>query len=242
MSGHLNPGGQQFRGDRGAADPRVTAALAAYQAGQGSERAALGALAAARLLVPVIAEPSHKEPSHKGQSGEGESGKGQGDKDSEMVLPTLIGRDGRAAVLAFTGLDALARWRPDARPVPAEADRVWRAAVADGYAVVIDVAGPVPLAVEGARLAALAGGQPVPPPHEDPDVRTEVQAAVAAEPAIAGFSLAPGHRGAADLAITLHLAPRQDADRGPAVNRAAAGIATRLGARLRRGIEVVIAE
>jgi hypothetical protein len=242
VSGHLNPGGQQFRGDRGAADPRVTAALAAYQAGQGSERAALGALAAARLLVPVIAEPSHKEPSHEGQSGEGESGKGQGDKDSEMVLPTLIGRDGRAAVLAFTGLDALARWRPDARPVPAEADRVWRAAVADGYAVVIDVAGPVPLAVEGARLAALAGGQPVPPPHEDPDVRTEVQAAVAAEPAIAGFSLAPGHRGAADLAITLHLAPRQDADRGPAVNRAAAGIATRLGARLRRGIEVVIAE
>ena len=242
MSGYLNPGGQQFRGDRGAADPRVTAALAAYQAGQGSERAALGALAAARLLVPVIAEPSHKEPSHKEPSGEGESGEGQGDKDSEMVLPTLIGRDGRAAVLAFTGLDALARWRPDARPVPAEADRVWRAAVADGYAVVIDVAGPVPLAVEGARLAALAGGQPVPPPHEDPDVRTEVQAAVAAEPAIAGFSLAPGHHGAADLAITLHLAPRQDADRGPAVNRAAAGIATRLGARLRRGIEVVIAE
>ena len=244
MSGHLNPGGQQFRGDRGGADPRVTAALAAYQAGQGSERAALGALTAARLLVPVIAEPSHKEPSQKAaaKSGKEQSGKGQGDKDSEMVLPTLIGRDGRAAVLAFTGLDALARWRPDARPVPAEADRVWRAAVADGYAVVIDVAGPVPLAVEGARLAALAAGQPVPPPHEDPDVRAEVQAAVAAEPAIAGFSLAPGHPGAADLAITLHLAPRQDADRGPAVNRAAAGIATRLGARLRRGIEVVIAE
>jgi SseB protein N-terminal domain len=232
VSGHLNPGGQQFRGDRGEADPRVTAALAAYQAGQGSERAALGALTAARLLVPVIATQSHK----------GQSGKDQGDKDSEMVLPTLIGRDGRAAVLAFTGLDALARWRPDARPVPAEADRVWRAAVADGCAVVIDVAGPVPLAVEGARLAALAAGQPVPPPHEDPDVRAEVQAAVAAEPAIAGFSLAPGHRAAADLAITLHLAPRKDADRGPAVNRAAAGIATRLGVRLRRGIEVVIAE
>ena len=204
VSGHLNPGGQQFRGDRGGADPRVTAALAAYQAGQGSERAALGALTAARLLVPVIAEQSHK----------GQSGKGQGDNDSEMVLPTLIGRDGRAAVLAFTGLDALARWRPDARPVPAEADRVWRAAVADGCAVVIDVAGPVPLAVEGARLAALAAGQPVPAPHEDPDVRAEVQAAVAAESAIAGFSLAPGHRGAADLAITLHLAARQDADRG----------------------------
>jgi len=134
---------------------------------------------------------------------------------------------------------------PSLRASDADRDRVielLRAAVADGCAVVIDVAGPVPLAVEGARLAALAAGQPVPPPHEDPDVRAEVQAAVAAEPAIAGFSLAPGHPGAADLAITLHLAPRQDADLGSAVNRAAAGIATRLGARLRRGIEVVIAE
>ena len=69
VSGHLNPGGQQFRGDRGGADPRVTAALAAYQAGQGSERAALGALTAARLLVPVIAEPSHNERSGKEPSG-----------------------------------------------------------------------------------------------------------------------------------------------------------------------------
>ena len=59
VSAHLNPGGQQFRGDHGAADPRVTAALAAYHAGQGSEQAALGALAAARLLVPVIAVAGH---------------------------------------------------------------------------------------------------------------------------------------------------------------------------------------
>ena len=159
MSGHLNPGGQQFRHDNGAADPRVARALAAYLAGKGSEQAALIALSAARLLVPVVAVLADG------------SASAQGDKNSEMVLPTLIGQDGRPAVLAFTCLDALARWRPDARPVPAEADRVWRAAVADGCAVVIDVAGPVPLAVEGARLAALAAGQPVPPAHEDADVR-----------------------------------------------------------------------
>jgi len=228
MSGHLNPGGQRFRGDRGGAEPRVAAALAAYQAGQGSEQAALIALAAARLLVPVVAVLTDGTAT-------------EGDKDSEMVLPTLIGRDGRPAVLAFTSLDALARWRPDARPVPAEADRVWRAAVADGCAVVIDVAGPVPLAVEGARLAALAAGQPVPPPHEDPDVRAEVQAATAAEPAIAGFTLAPGREDGPDLAIVLHLTGKAPG-KGPAVNRAAAGIAARLATRLRRGIEVIIAE
>ena len=227
MADHLNPGGQQFRGDRGVADPRVTAALAAYQAGQGSEQAALTALAATRLLVPVLAVLTNGTAT-------------QGDKDSEMMLPKLIGRDGRPAVIAFTSLDALARWRSEARPVPTEADRVWRAAVADGCAVVIDVAGPVPLAVEGARLAALAAGQPVPPPHEDPDVR----AATAAEPAIAGFSLAPAREVGADLAVTLRLAspgPRRAKENGPAVNRAAAGIATRRAARLRRGIEVIVA-
>jgi len=235
MSGHLNPGGQRFRGDRGEAEPRVAAALAAYQAGQGSEQAALIALAAARLLVPVVAVLSDRTAT------EGDDQDREGDKDSEMVLPTLIGRDGRPAVLAFTSLDALARWRPNARPVPAEADRVWRAAVADGCAVVIDVAGPVPLAVEGARLAALAAAQPVPPPHEDPDVRAEVQAATAAEPAIAGFTLAPGREDGPDLAIVLHLTGKAPG-KGPAVNRAAAGIAARLATRLRRGIEVIIAE
>jgi len=214
VSGHLNPGGQQFRDDDGAADPRVQASLAAYHAGQASEQDALTALAAARLLVPVVAAP------------------GADPTASEMALPTLIGQDGRPAVLAFTGLGPLARWRPNARPVPAEADRVWRAAVADGCAVVIDVAGPVPLAVEGARLAALAAGQPAPPAHEDADVRAEVEAAIAAEPMIAGFSLAPSQQ--VDLAVRLQLAP---GDWRPVVNRAAQGIAGRLAVRLRRGVE-----
>ena len=226
MSGHLNPGGQQFRHDDGAADARVAQALAAYQQGKGSEHAALVALSGARLLVPVVAVLADG------------SASAQGDKNSEMVLPTLIGQDGRPAVLAFTCLDALARWRPNARPVPAEADRVWRAAVADGCAVVIDVAGPVPLAVEGARLAALAAGYPVPPAHEDADVRAEVEAAVAAEPAIAGFSLAASSADGTDLAIRLILATR---DWQPAVDRAANSIAGRLAGRLRRGIEFTVA-
>lgn len=233
MSGHLNPGGQQFRDDDGTADPRAAAALAAYVAGQGSEQEALTALAAARLLVPVVAVLA-----------DGTASKG-GDKNSEMVLPTLIGHDGRPAVLAFTSLEALARWRPNARPVPAEADRVWRAAVADNCAVVIDVAGPVPLAVEGARLSSLASGQPVPPAYEDPDVRAEVEAAVAAEPAVAGFSLSAGHQDAGsvgtdttDMAVRLKVAA---SDWQPAVNRVANSIAGRLAGRLRRGIEFSVA-
>ena len=241
MSGHLNPGGQQFRHDHGDADPRVTEALAAYQAGKGSEQAALTALAGARLLIPVVAVLADGGPADQGDGG------AAGDKNSEMVLPTLIGNDGRPAVLAFTGVESLTRWRRNARPVPAEAARVWRAAVTDGCAVVIDVAGPVPIAVEGARLAALAAGQPAPPAHEDPDVRAEVEAAVAAEPLITGFGLAAGTEeegaGAADLAVRLHLAPDDwpPADWQPAVNRAASRIAGRLAARLRRGVDFSVA-
>ncbi len=232
MSGHLNPGGQQFRDDNGAPDPRVAAALAAYQAGQESEQATLTALAAARLLVPVVAvlaDGSAADPSAANR-----------DKNSEMVLPTLIGRDGRPAVLAFTSVDTLARWRANARPVPAEADRVCRAAVADGCAVVIDVAGPVPLAVEGARLQALAAAQPVPPAHEDPDLRAEIEAViVAGEPVVGGFTLAPSR--SADLAVRLRLA---SGDRQPddwqVVNRVANSIAARLAGRLRRGVEFTV--
>jgi len=242
VSGHLNSGGQQFRHDNGAADPRVAQALAAYLQGQGSEQAALAALSVTRLLVPVVAVLAEGAAA-PGADGAAASG---GDKNSEMVLPKLIGQDGRQAVLAFTCLDALARWRPDARPVPAEADRVWRSAVAEECAVVIDVAGPVPIAVEGARLTALAGRQPVPPAHADPDVRAEVEAVLAGEPEITGFALAAGTTGTTgstdetDLAITLSLS-LSTADWQPVVDRAANAIAARLAGRLRRGIEFSVA-
>ena len=114
-----------------------------------------------------------------------------------MALPTLIGNDGRKAVIAFTGADTVRRWRADARPVPVPAARLWPAVAAEqADAVVIDVAGPVPLVIEGARLRALASGAPPPLPHEDPDIRAQV-AAVTGE-----FTLEPGGPDA-DLAVTL---------------------------------------
>lgn len=217
--------------DHGAADPGAAAALAAYAAGQGGEHAALTALAAARLLVPVVAVST--EPADD---------PARGDKASEMALPTLIGRDGRPAVLAFTCLDALARWRADARPVAVPADRVWQAGAEDASAVVIDVAGPVPLAVDGARLAALAGGRPVPFPHEDPDVLAAVTEALAREPVIAGVSLA-APVGDSDVALRVVLTADGDAAQLEAALRRATGtLLAAAGGRLRRGVEVAVIE
>jgi hypothetical protein len=212
----------------------VRAALDAYAAGRGSEHAALTALAACRLLVPVVAMLTAAE--EGGPSGP------RREKSSEMALPTLIGADGRPALPAFTSLDSLARWRGDARPVPAPAARVWQSGALEAGAVVIDVAGPVPFAVDGARLAALAAGRPAPMPHEDPDVAALVRGVLAAEPALAGFRLLPG-RGGTDLVLCLAPGPAAtEVQVRDAVGRASAGIMAGAEARVRRGIEIAITE
>jgi hypothetical protein len=226
-------------GDTGGADPAVTAALAAYAAGAATEHAVLTAVAASRLLVPVVAVlaeadadgtvPPAPASAHSGSGSEppapasAHSGSGS-EKETEMALPTLIGNDGRKAVIAFTGTDTVRRWRADARPVPVPASRLWPAVAAEqADAVVIDVAGPVPLVVEGARLRALASGAPVPLPHEDPDIRAQVAAVTG------NFTLGPGGQDA-ELTVTVKT---QDLT---AARAAAEAIAARLAPRLRRGI------
>ena len=224
-------------GDTGGADPAVAAALAGYAAGTATELSVLTAVAASRLLVPVVAVAA-------------ETGDDGAEKETEMALPTLIGNDGRKAVIAFTSTEMVSRWRRDARPVPVPAARLWPAVAAErADAVVIDVAGPVPLVVEGTRLAALAQGAPPPAPHQDPDVHAQVAAVTP------GFTLEPGGPDA-ELTVVLHEygsgpagpgAPDrqdgQDAPDGkdgqdaPAAARAAAqAIAARLAPRFRRGI------
>jgi hypothetical protein len=211
-------------GDTGERDQKVTEALASWQHGAGSEHDALLALAATRFLVPVVAVLTAVDHETKAE------------KESEMALPTLIGNDGRAAIIAFTGVETMKRWRADARPVAASAARVWHAAVAEGQAVVIDVAGPSPFVVEGARLASLAKGEPPPLPHEDPDIRAMVESAVAAWPRVAGYALAPGGA-VAELAVTLRVATAADAGQA---RHAAESIARGLAPRLRRGVELSV--
>ena len=190
----LEGGPSPFRDDDGSADPRVAAALAAFGSGLGSEHAALSALASGRLLVPIVAAPSEpgEQESAQHHPGARPGRASDGDHGSEMSLPTLIGRDGRPAIPVFTCVDAVTRWDARARPVPALASQVWRAAADGSCAVIVDVAGPVPLAVDGARLAALADGRPVPLPHQDPDVLAVVRTAAAGQPAIAGLRVTGG--------------------------------------------------
>ena len=234
----ITGGDPSFRNDDGSAYPGVAAALADFAAGHGTEHAVMTALAGSRLLVPVVAmpveQPGPAEPVAARSAIRSE-------KASEMAMPMLIGVDGRRAVPAFTSLESLTRWQSDARPVPVTALAVWQSACTDSSAVVIDVAGPVPFAVEGARLAALARGEAAPQPFADPDVREIVAAVLSGKLDVASFELQPDDSGH-DLAIVLVLTQQAVADGEPDVAELGAEIAeavmARLGGRLRRGVAI----
>jgi SseB protein N-terminal domain len=139
-----------FAGDDGTPNRALAAALAAYAAHPELSVEVVLALQDARLLVPVVAVLGEVEHDRAGLAHE---------KSSDMATALLAGRDGRLALLAFTGLDALAAWRPDARPVPVPAGLAARSALQEGAsALVVDVAGPTPYVVEGQALDGLARG------------------------------------------------------------------------------------
>lgn len=155
-----------FAADGGAADPVLTEALGAFAAAPALWARVVAALTNARLLVPVVAT----------ETGDRSSAGGEGGAD--MALALLVGEDGRQAVPAFTSLDALARWDPEARPVPVEARRAALvAATASGGAgvLVIDVAGPVPFVLEEPVVGELASGRSVTPLYDSPAVTLELQ-------------------------------------------------------------------
>jgi hypothetical protein len=244
----LTAGDERYRDDRGAADPAVEGTLAAYADGMAGEHAVLVALAAARLLVPVMALPGDGAGPLDSQKGaldgekgafDGRKGALDGEKNSEMALPAIVGTDGRRALPAFTSLDTVRRWKASARPVPVQADAVWQSAVAEGSVVVIDIAGPVPLLVEGARLAALATGT-VLGMHEDPDAWQQVAAAAAQVAPGIRVKLSPPNGG---IDFTLELAP-PEGTAGPVpsevADRVGDAVLAALRDRVRAGIAVVV--
>lgn len=136
--------------DTGEADPRVVAALAAYANGSGGSADVVAALAASRLLVPVVAVLDEAGGSAHGS---------RTDKASHMATVTTTGRDGRRGLLAFTCTESMSRWQARARPVPVSTRDAAEAALADGAeAVVVDLAGPVVFSIEAPDLRALAAG------------------------------------------------------------------------------------
>jgi hypothetical protein len=217
-----------FADDDGTADPALGAALAGFARDPAAEPAVIAALPAARLLIPVVAVLGEAETGPDGLRRE---------KSSDMAVLTLALPDGRRALPVFTATAALARWRPDARPVPVTMHQALAAAVQEGAgSLLLDVAGPVTYELAGAALRAVAGGGA---PAAVPAVADAVRELLRAEPAVLAAHLVPGGD-AADGTLALVLDPA--APTAPAAGRLARALAADpvLRAHLVRGLQLAV--
>ena len=149
-------------GDDGAPHPRLLAATHAYDRDPGHLPEVLAALHTARVLVPVVAGLGETEAGPAGLTVE---------KSSDISLPVLVDGDGSRAVPVFSGVAAMARWDASARPVPVQGPRAAAVALAEGAsALVLDVAGPVAVALDEPELRALVGGRGTVPAYDDEDL------------------------------------------------------------------------
>ncbi|TDT33075.1 SseB family protein [Naumannella halotolerans] len=138
---------ERFADDSGEADAQVRSRVAAAADGTPENYlTAVVALCGSRLLVPVLAGGDDSLTADPERAGE--------------VSAVLLQRpDGARALPVFTGVDSAHEWHPAARPIPATLDRVAQTARAEGAdTVLIDIAGPSPLTIEGELLAQLAQG------------------------------------------------------------------------------------
>ncbi|WP_053913497.1 SseB family protein [Streptomyces sp. SCSIO 75703] len=217
-----------YADDDGSADPRLSAALAAWAEDRAALEPVLTALKGSRLLVPVVAVLGEVEEDENGLRRE---------KTSDMAVPTLKA-GGRTALPAFTSTDSLARWDPAARPVAVPLHQALQAAAHEkADTVVLDLAGPVPFELTGQALIALAEGRTSTDPLADPAVVEAVRRAVAAEPGVLRAHLGPGQ---ADGTLALVLDP------AAAPAEAARAVAGRMAAdetlraRLVRGLDLAV--
>jgi hypothetical protein len=150
----------------------------------------------------------------------------------------------------FTSLQSLAAWDAAARPVPVPTPEAARGAYEDGaVALLVDVAGPVPLTLEGPAMLALAERRPWLLPADDPDVLAAVGEPLAGLPGVTKIDIGPCDE--ADLRLTLHL-PAAPAEARPGHevdlrSRALAQDAAErlasvdlLRARLERGLDLAV--
>ncbi|WP_406391705.1 SseB family protein [Streptomyces sp. NBC_00882] len=217
-----------FSDDDGSADPRLSAALAAWAEDRAAVGPVLDALKGARLLVPVVAVLGEVETDKNGLRRE---------KTSDMAVPTLKAGS-RTALPAFTSTASLARWDPEARPVAVPLHQALQAAAHEkADTVVLDLAGPVPFELTGSALLALAEGRTTADPLADPAVVDAVRAVVADVRAVLRAYLGPG---GADGTLALVFEPSVPHEVGVhAVARRLAADET-LRARLVRGLDLAV--
>jgi len=211
-------GGRQLTGtgfddDSGAADAALLEAVSRRH----DERALVAAVAAARLIVPVVAAPTEVD----------DSGELTVEKSTDMAVVTLTAPDGQRALPVFSSVDALTTWDPAARPSPVTSALAAQAAVQERCDVmVLDLGSDQPVVLRPSMLWALAQQREWVPAHEDPFVSRALERATQDEPDVLGCSAEAGEpAGSGVLRVVLGLRPGLDQAQVQA-------LATRVGERI----------
>lgn len=175
-----------FGGDDGAPDPRLEQAL--LDSAGAVTPTLVRAVADARWFVPVVAIPTQV-------TGEGA---GRSDTRSEMAVVTLMTPDGSRGLPIFSGTAQLARWNPDARPVPVRAAQAASAAVAEQcHVLLVDLGGQHAVVLPPSVLWALASRREWVPAHLDGHVQAAIARVLADEPAVRRHALRAANEGGA---------------------------------------------
>ncbi|MFM9919754.1 SseB family protein [Lacisediminihabitans sp. H27-G8] len=192
--------------DDGSAPAALSLALAQFAAGEIGSAGVVDAVRGSRLLIPLVAQ--------LGESAIGDH-EHPVDKSAELSIVTVAGPDGRNVMPVFSSVEAMRRWKPLARPVPADAVRVALAAASEGTElVVLDPTSPTEFVIRRPALWAIAQSQPWSPSHLDAGVLDEFRLSIEREPAVASLSLEPGDPDARlagpELVVNLALVPGLD--------------------------------
>ncbi|MFN8195142.1 MAG: SseB family protein [Nocardioidaceae bacterium] len=150
--------------DTGEVPHAVASALASYAADEGSFADALAAVLDSRLLLALVEVPASTfaEPEghdHHGHDDHQDAAPDHHHGDTAMAAVSIQRPDGLRGLLAFTGTEPLRRYDATARPLPVTGREAAETALRDGAAaLLVDLAGPVRLVVDGEDLAGMAAG------------------------------------------------------------------------------------
>ena len=189
--------------DDGSADPRLIEALRRFRSRELGESEVIEAARGARFLVPLLA--------HLGEEGENEHGH-LVDKTQELAIVTVTAPDGRTVLPAFTSVETMSAWNPQARPIPVDVVRIALAAASEQTdLIVIDATSDTEFVVRRPAIRALAQSSAWVPSYVDPDVLDAFARATEGEAAVTGVSLAAGDPSARllgpELIVQLALTP-----------------------------------
>jgi SseB protein N-terminal domain len=172
--------------DDGRAPEALAAALRRFRAGDAGQSDVVAAFAGSRLLIPLLAE--------LGDGGAEVGAHGLAvDKSQELSIVTVEGPDGRRVLPVFASVEAMARWNPLARPVPADGVRVALAAADDGTdLVVLDPGSPTEFVLRRPAVWAVAQSIDWRPPFESDEVLAAFRRSIETELAVLGVTLLAG--------------------------------------------------